>query len=178
MNKHLLYSKYLFRHKWFVFQAGRKLGVNWFQLLIHDWSKFLPSEWFPYANYFYGNYPSEMEHTENDFGQKHFIHPEKKTKEYWERRFNIAWLHHQKRNKHHWQYWVLMNDDGTIQAMEIPDKYLNEMIADWCGAGRAITGKWEVKNWWDNNHSKMTLEINTKEELLLRFIFGDEYGKL
>lgn len=35
--------------------------------------------------------------------------------------FDLAWLKHQKRNPHHWQYWLLINDSSskefTIQAM-------------------------------------------------------------
>jgi hypothetical protein len=35
-------------------------SANWrslLRLIIHDWSKFLPCEWIPYANYFYGDLP-------------------------------------------------------------------------------------------------------------------------
>jgi len=48
------YLKYLIRHKWFVFRAGLKLKVSIWRLLIHDWTKFLPSEFFPYLRKFYG----------------------------------------------------------------------------------------------------------------------------
>ena len=33
-----------------------------------------------------------------------------RTKEDVEHDFDVAWLHHQKRNKHHWQYWLLSPD--------------------------------------------------------------------
>lgn len=163
MKKHWLYLRYLIRHKWFVWQAGRMLGVNWFQLMIHDWSKFLPSEWFPYVNYFYGNYPSEMEHEESYGGQKFFIHPEKKTREYWERRFNVAWNFHQKRNPHHYQFWILTNDDGSIKALEMPKKYVLEMVADWSGAGRAITGTWDFLTWYQKTKSQKNLHPESRQ---------------
>ena len=37
--------------------------------------------------------------------------------------FDSAWLLHQKRNAHHWQYWVLLEDEGNTKALEMDDKY-------------------------------------------------------
>jgi hypothetical protein len=42
---HWRYLRYLCRHKWFVAVAGLHLGVGLWRLLIHDYSKFFPSEW-------------------------------------------------------------------------------------------------------------------------------------
>src|ERR1041384_1906335 len=53
MNKYWAYFQYILRHKWFVFLAGLKTGAPIWLLIIHDWSKFLPSEFFPYTDYFY-----------------------------------------------------------------------------------------------------------------------------
>ena len=36
-------------HKWYVFLAGQLTGVPLWQLIIHDWSKFTPTELFGYA---------------------------------------------------------------------------------------------------------------------------------
>ena len=124
MRKHWKYFQYVCRHKWFVFQEGQKLGVPLWQLLVHDWSKFLPDEWGPYADYFYG--------PEFDLWLPQF---ERK------RQFDVAWLKHQHRSPHHWQYWVLREDSGDVRALVMPDKYRREMLADWRGAGRAIHGK-------------------------------------
>ena len=83
------------------------LGLKWFeknhpkvlvgienqikqQLLDHDESKWSEEEYGPYDEYFYGSKDNIDE-------------------------FNYAWLHHIHNNPHHWQYWVLVNDDdGTI----------------------------------------------------------------
>lgn len=159
MKKHLLYANYLLRHKWFVFQAGRKIGVNWFRLLKHDFSKFLPSEWIPYTNFFYGAYPPWSEVSD---GQKGAGYPFELSLEYWTNKFAFAWNLHQKRNKHHWQAWVLLNDSGSVEALEMPTKYIYEMVADWAGAGRAITGQWEVGKWYRDNEHKMRLNQYTK----------------
>ena len=51
--KHFHYLSYVLRHKFFVFVECCKLGIPWLGF-IHDWSKFRPSEWFPYVEHFYG----------------------------------------------------------------------------------------------------------------------------
>lgn len=153
MSKHLKYAKYLFRHKWFVFLAGRKTGVALWRLIVHDWSKFLPSEWLPYANYFHGGVLKCMAA---------------------QARFDYAWLHHQKLNPHHWQYWVLREDSGATKLLEIPPHFVREMVADWMGAGRAITGKWDSQAWYERNKEKILLYETSRSmvEMLLETYGG------
>lgn len=157
MQRHLKYASYVLRHKWHVFVACCKLGVPWLGL-IHDWSKFLPREWFPYARYFYdpdgtpraqrrktGYYrPSETGH--DDFDRAIFLHCT--------------------RNKHHWQAWILAADGGdqTEKCFAVPDRHRREMLADWIGAGRAqgAGGVWE---WWSANGHKLKLHPETREWL-------------
>lgn len=86
MRRYWQYFKYVMRHKLFVFRAGRKLHVPLFTLVFHDWDKFLPDEWFPYARTFY----KPNGEKQYDAGYE-FAH---------------AWMLHQHRNKHHWQYWL------------------------------------------------------------------------
>jgi len=52
--KYLKYLKYILKHKWYVMIECFKNGLIW-RGLMHDLSKFLPSEFIPYANFFYGN---------------------------------------------------------------------------------------------------------------------------
>lgn len=139
--RHLQYAKYLIRHKWFVLVAGVKIGVPLWRLVVHDWSKFLPSEWLPYANYYYGGTPPD---------QSAKVH------------FDVAWLLHQNRQPHHWQFWVLIQDSGEVSALEIPVVFLREMVADWAGAGRAINGSWDILDWWNSNADKMQLHPETE----------------
>jgi hypothetical protein len=150
MNE-LRYLWYVIRHKWFVFWAG----VEWTEaplhrLIIHDWSKFTPTEWEPYVNTFYRK-PWE---SVPELGET--------IKKLCQEDFNRAWLHHQRVNKHHWQYWVLREDDGNTIPMKMPDKYVREMVADWAGAGRAITGSWELWSWYDKNKEKILLHAETR----------------
>lgn len=55
MKAHLHYASYVVRHKWFVFYAGLKIKAPLWRLVIHDWSKLTPAEWFPYVLRFYGH---------------------------------------------------------------------------------------------------------------------------
>jgi len=60
-------------------------------------------------------------------------------------------------------------DNGRIQNLKMPDKYIREMVADWMGAGKAITGKWEVRDWYEKNKHRIRLEKQTRkttEELI------------
>jgi len=141
MSPHLRYLSYLIRHKWFVFVAGLKVGAPLWRLIIHDWSKSLPSEWLAYVESFYGGHNPRPQWVKEDFDR--------------------AWLRHQHRNDHHWQHWVLRNDDGSTKPLQMPIACAEEMVADWAGAGRAITGKWEVAAWYAKNHEKILLHPNT-----------------
>ena len=145
MAANLKYLKYVVRHRRFVLMACRKTGASLWLGLMHDLSKFLPSEWKPYVKNFYGK-------------------PDKAT-------YDLAWLKHQKRNKHHWQYWVLINDEDGTYPLKMPEKYVKEMVADWIGAGMAIHGRCEVCDWYENNKEKMILHPET------RAIIEDVIGK-
>ena len=80
------------------------------QGLMHDLSKYSPSEFHESVKYFQGNrspYMYEKEH----FG------------------YANGWMHHKGRNKHHWEYWYDMKD-GIWQPLEMPFNYFVEMVCD------------------------------------------------
>ena len=149
--KHFKYLSYVIRHKWYVMIECWKFGLYWTGI-VHDWSKFLPCEWFPYANYFYGpKFPGRDEtgyYKPTDTGDD---------------AFDRAWLHHQKVNKHHWQWWVLPDEDGW-KTLEMPRKYILEMIADWRGAGKA-QGTPDTLAWYRKNMHKMKLGMLTRSQV-------------
>ena len=156
---HWKYLKSQLRHKWFVFLECCKLGIPWLGI-IHDWSKFLPSEWVPYARYFYGDYPDLQ--TMNTWAKSYYGGPTKQSIAY---DFDVAWLHHQHRNKHHWQRWLLTLDsarsDGKLISLAMPDKYRREMLADWRGAGRAY-GNPNTAEWYRMNRHQIRLHGDTR----------------
>ena len=142
--KTLQYLRYILRHKWYVFVECCKLGIPW-RGLMHDMSKLMPSEFFAYREYFYGGYDFEM------------------MPKPIEDAFDFAWHWHLKRNKHHWQWWIIKFDEGRLKIFEMPIEYRKEMLADWIGAGKAIHGKNEVAKWYNDNKQNMALAPETRE---------------
>lgn len=149
--KHLKYLKGLLRHKWFVFLECSKRGIIW-RGLVHDASKFLPSEWFAYANFFYG--PKAVQRRDKTGYYK--------PTDTGDLAFDFAWLLHQKRNKHHWQWWVLPEDEGGLKILEMSPTYRLEMVCDWRGAGKAY-GTPDTKAWYVKNQGKMKLGPETRK---------------
>ena len=146
-----MYSRYawaVLRHKWFVFVECCKLGIPWLGV-VHDLSKFLPGEFVPYARYFYGPWAKD----------------ERKPRMV-EYNFDMAWLHHQHRNRHHWQRWMMTLDSARKGAkhfpMPMPERFAREMLADWRGAGRAY-GNSDTLGWYSKNRMQISLYPGTRE---------------
>jgi hypothetical protein len=151
------------------------MGILWLGI-IHDLSKFLPSEFVAYARNFYGGeYP-----TEYDIATGGYNGSTKFSSEYIKRSFDYAWNDHQKRNKHHWQYYVFREDDPETKSwaewvllanintcfctLPMPDRYRREMLADWRGAGRAITGKDNTSQWYtERRDGRILLHTETRQ---------------
>lgn len=127
MKRYIAYLKAVLRHKRFVFQECLKLGVPLHVALIHDWDKFLPFTFKAYACSFYDPVGANRYNPDGSFDH--------------------AWNSHQKINKHHWQYWVLIMDKGDVVPLDMPDLYRREMLADWRGAGLAY-GNPDTKGWY------------------------------
>lgn len=167
MSKYLKYIKYVLKHKHYVFIECCKLGIP-IRGLLHDISKFRPSEFKVYADYFYGK-PKPIRLVSHPSVPRLNIF-NIYTQEQLEKDFDRAWLHHQHRNKHHWQYWILRNDSGTVEYIDMPTKYVKEMVADWIGAGRAINGKYsgyeEVVEWYNKNKHNMEMSENTRKKVV------------
>lgn len=163
MRKHFKYLWYVLRHKWFVFLYCLQYGLIW-RGIVHDLSKFRLSEWSPYVNFFHG----DKRPAKSDIGYKHEVDSTQVA-------FNIAWNHHQKRNDHHWQYWLLQYDDGRVEPLPMPDVCRKEMLADWRGAGRA-QGKPDTALWYVRNRDNMVLHPETRNwvEKALRVDFTEE----
>ncbi|WP_175639152.1 DUF5662 family protein [Metabacillus schmidteae] len=130
---------YILDHKLNVLIECWQEGL-YIQGIVHDWSKFLPIEFMPYA-------------------KKFFYKDEKSAED--EMKWKKAWLHHQHKNKHHWEYWVV--DPNNKQALPMPRKYLIEMVCDW----RSFSRKWgrKVKPATLDLTDKILLHPDTKKEL-------------
>ncbi|HEA19659.1 MAG TPA: hypothetical protein ENH87_01925 [Pricia antarctica] len=148
--------KYILQHKWFVFLECLKTGQI-IHGIFHDCSKFLPSEFIPYAKKFFGNI-SEDDQTFEAI-QKFGCHEAAPFGFYIEEQFSIAWLLHQHRNKHHCDYWV----DSDNKIIPMPIKYVNQMIVDWRAMGRKFGDT--AEDFYSNNAHKMKLHPITIERI-------------
>ena len=164
MKAHARYLRYVLLHKWYVLRAGLVIngwrpGWLW-RLLIHDLSKFRPSEWTPYVTRFYKPMPTDAK-LANEAN----------------RAFDAAWLKHQHRNAHHWQHWVLREDSGALKILVPPVDDVDEMVADWMGAGTKILS-WpsmatcvaETIGWYCANMAKIQFRTPTRmrvEQILI-----------
>jgi hypothetical protein len=122
-------------------------------------SKFFPDEFFPYAEYFYGKKGKEHQakrKTTNGYYKPYQTGDEK---------FDFAWLKHQKRNRHHWQWWILPKDDEGTIIMPMKDRDWREMIADWRGAGRAQGYGDNTLAWYEEHKNKMQLNEDSRTNI-------------
>lgn len=117
------------------------LDGDYNHILEHDKSKYDPAEYDAYDAYFYGGNKSYKVLME----------------------FNYAWLHHIRNNPHHWQHWVLINDeDGTV-ALDIPYNYIIEMICDWWSFSWKLGDLREIFIWYDEHKNSMILSDETRK---------------
>ncbi len=120
-------------HKWNVGIECIKMGM-FIHAFTHDLSKLLPSEFIPYAKFFHAkNRTKDYKTSDED-----------------DPNFQAGWCRHQKRNKHHWNYWVSVTRANEIFPIPMPQKYVRQMLADWRGMARKFEGSAEefyIKNW-------------------------------
>lgn len=153
------YDEYIKQHKENVVSAFKWMCKNIPEIFLdqndmnqieyqvvhgHDYSKYSEEEYDAYDNYFYGNRSYEVV-----------------------REFNIAWLHHIHNNPHHWQYWILHNDnpDEGMIILDMPDSYIIEMICDWWSFSWAKGDLYEIFNWYNERKSYIKLSDDTREKV-------------
>lgn len=158
--KHLRYLSYVVRHKWYVFVECCKLGIPWLGFW-HDWSKFRPDEWRPYANHFYGKDGTKTAGIERGRNKTGYYKPT----DTGDAAFDFAFFLHQKRNRHHWQWWVQPEETLGVVLMVMAHKSRLEMLADWRGASRAQGSKSTVAQWYIANGNKMQVHQITRNWL-------------
>ena len=140
------------KHRFKVFKLCCKAGIP-FRGLVHDLSKYSPTEFFESARYYNGTY-SPISNCKRENG------------------YSNAWLHHKGRNKHHHEYWY--DYAAPEKAPVMPYKYTVEMICDTLAAGMTYQGK----NWTKDYQLKYYLEdrkrknINPKIDAILLEVYG------
>jgi len=126
------FLSYIIRHKYFVGRELIRMGL-YRQAITHDLSKLLPNEFIP--NVIFTD--AKNNKAKDNKTKKKKIKSEK-MKEI-RSSFLLSRLIHCHRNRHHYVYWRMAN--GVVRTFPMPEKYIKEMVADWLGQQRAITGK-------------------------------------
>lgn len=145
MNKVICHFKLVTKHRWYVFKNCCRAGIP-LQGLLHDLSKFSPTEFFESAKYYTGD-RSPIDNCKDAQG------------------VSYGWMHHKGRNPHHWEYWVDEVGSENPVGRKMPYKYAVEMICDYIGAGQAYQGKnWTPEGqlkWWKEKrkHVRMHPDI-------------------
>ncbi len=106
------------KHKHKVFINCAKCGII-YRGIVHDLSKFTPTEFFESARHYQGN-RSPIGACRRATG------------------VSYAWLHHKGRNKHHIEYWL--DPDCSVTPL-MPYKYAVECVCDKIAATKTYAGK-------------------------------------
>lgn len=145
------------RHRHKVMEHCFKAGIVR-RGLLHDLSKFSPTEFIPGVLYFQGNRsPNEKEREISGYSK--------------------AWMHHKGRNRHHFEYWTDYNTvTKRLEPVKMPDIYIYEMFCDRVAASKI----YNKENYTDNMPLEYFLrakqrriiekETSDKLEFLLRLL--------
>ena len=111
------------KHRHMVIRHCFKAGIP-IRGLLHDLSKYSPTEFIPGAKYYTGT-KSPNEGERDEYG------------------YSRAWLHHKGRNRHHYEYWIDYSTKeiaGGMAPAPMPVKYVAEMLMDRIAACKVYNG--------------------------------------
>ena len=142
--------KTITKHKWLVLKGCFRVGLYW-QGIVHDLSKYTPTEFQAGARYYQGNRSPNS--------------AERELKGYSE-----AWMHHKGRNRHHYEYWTdLSLQTRNYDPVPMPRKYLVEMVMDRIAACRTYQGKAYTPGsalaYFERSRERELMHPQTKQEL-------------
>lgn len=109
------------KHRHQVIKHCFRAGIFW-QGLRHDLSKYTPTEFIPGARYYQvGRSPNAREREVNGHSK--------------------AWMHHQGRNRHHFEYWQDYNPETRLkEPVKMPLRFVKEMFCDRVAASKIYNG--------------------------------------
>lgn len=126
--KALEHLKTINHHKMLVMKGCFQLGM-YKQGILHDLSKYSPTEFLVGCKYYRG-----------------YMSPNNVERE--EQGYSSAWLHHKGRNKHHLEYWIdysagetAREEHSGMTGMKMPIKYVVEMFVDRISASKNYQGE-------------------------------------
>lgn len=148
------------RHRHEVRKNCFKCGL-YKQGLLHDLSKYSPSELSDSIEYYHG-----------DRSPYHY--------EKLEKGYALGWLHHKGRNKHHFEYWYDIID-GKYQPLEMPDQYIVESLCDRVAACKTYQKEKYTQNspleYFEKVPEKDYMHPNTREKMRKYLTMIKEVGE-
>lgn len=158
MNKFFKHMCLVGKHKLLVFKYCLMAGFP-FRGLVHDLSKYSPSELFESIKYFNGKKsPLSVSKSKNGY--------------------SLAWIHHKGHNKHHFEYYIDL--DASVRMPIMPFKYTVEMICDNLAASKVYMGtSWTAQKMRDYLHNRRDIDyINVKVLKVLDTVYDEieKYG--
>lgn len=152
MSKAWKHFKTITYHKYLVAKGCFRIGL-FKQGILHDMSKYSPTEFLVGMKYYQGDRSPN--------------NAEREVKGY-----SSAWLHHKGRNKHHYEYWIdysTQSVPGGMAPVAMPDKYIAEMMMDRIAASKVYLGKKYTNdaplNYYIKGADHVPLHPYTKERL-------------
>lgn len=164
MNKAWNHFKTITYHRLLVMQRCFRVGL-YVQGLMHDLSKYSPSEFIVGAKYWQGD------RSPNNAEREHIG-------------YSSAWLHHKGRNKHHYEYWIDYSSKEIVGGMApapMPTKYVIEMFMDRVAACKvyhkdAYTDK-DPLLYYESSKTPPPLHPRTKKQLEFLLHMLADYGE-
>lgn len=114
----------------------------------HDESKWDEDEYAAYDDFFFGSNDNECRHD-----------------------FQKAWNTHVHCNPHHWEHWTNIDkatrdENGfsvTLTAIEMPFRYVIEMICDWWAFSWKKNDLFEIFDWYEEHKNEIILGSATRQ---------------
>jgi len=154
--------KTITHHRLLVMAGCFRVGLYW-QGLVHDLSKYSPTEFWTGAKYYQGNRsPNTAEREDKGFSE--------------------AWMHHKGRNRHHFEYWTDMNrQTRCYESVPMPRKYLVEQVMDRRAACMVYQGKnytaGSALAYFEKSRERELMHPKTRRELELLLTMLKEQGE-
>lgn len=149
IQKFFGHLKTVTKHRRMVRKLCFKCGLYW-QGLTHDLSKYSPTEFWNGVKFYTGTKSPHV-------GEREVYG------------YSKAWIHHHNRNKHHAEYWQDIGKDGKTTSIDMPTKYLAEMLCDRVAAsmiylGDKFTNK-SALDYYRSHYDENQFHSGTRQEL-------------
>ncbi len=154
-------------HKYLVMKHCFAVGL-YAQGILHDMSKFSPTEFLNGCRYYQGGTRSPNNGERDDKG------------------YSLAWMHHKGRNRHHYEFWNDYRNDRKpgafpVVPVQMPRRYVAEMLMDRIAASKIYKKEaytqHEPLKYYKNGRGTVLMHPQTAKELERMLRILDKRGE-